>query len=100
VHLGLVFGVALHLPVMVRLAGLIRRVGRVVAELRVLDEQPQHVDAKAVHPAIQPEAQHVVHRAAHLRIAPVQVRLFAQERVVVVLAGSCVPFPRRTAHAA
>ncbi len=48
VHFGLVFGVRVQLPVMVGLTRLIGGVRRIVAELRVLDEKPQHVDTKAV----------------------------------------------------
>ena len=45
---------------MLGVAGLERRVRRVVAELVVLDQVPQHVDAEAIDAAIEPEAQHVV----------------------------------------
>ena len=51
------------------------------------------VDAKAVDTAREPEAQHVVHLAPDFRIAPVQVRLLLQERVVVILPGRGVMFP-------
>ena len=74
-------------------------VGRVVAEVLVLDEMPEHVDAKAVHAALEPEAQHAEHRLDDLGIAPVQVRLLGQEGVVVVLAGGRVELPRAAAEA-
>src|SRR4051812_16098911 len=71
---------------------------RVVAELVVLDQVPDDVDAKAVDPAPQPKAHHVEHCGTHLRIAPVEVRLRAQERVVVILGGALVVLPRAAAE--
>jgi hypothetical protein len=59
-----------------------------------------HVDAKAVHAAVEPEAHHVVHRRLHGRIAPVEVRLFFQKGVVVILAGSVVQLLSRAAEIA
>ena len=56
------------------------RVGRVVAELVVLDQHPHHVDAEPVDAAAQPEAQHVEHRRPHRRIAPVEVGLLSAGR--------------------
>ena len=61
-------------------------VGRVVAQLGVLDQLAHRVDAEAVDAALEPEAQHVEHRLSHRRVAPVQVGLLAQVGVVVVLA--------------
>jgi hypothetical protein len=43
---------------------------------------PDNVDPKAVDAAPQPKAHHIVNRRAHLRVAPVQVRLLAQECMV------------------
>ena len=57
------------------LAGARLRIGRVVAELLVLDQMVDHVDAKAVDAALQPEAHDVVHRGAHGGIAPVEIGL-------------------------
>ena len=87
VHLGLVGGVARQHALVRRPARRERRIGRVVAELGVLDQVPDHVDAEAVDAAVEPEAQHVVHRGADLGVAPVEVGLLGQERVIVVLAG-------------
>jgi hypothetical protein len=69
------------------------RVGRVVAELIVLDQQRQHVDAEPVDPSGQPEPQGVEHGRLHLRVAPVEVGLGVEEHPVVVLAGALVPAP-------
>jgi hypothetical protein len=90
-------GVA-HAPVLpvVQLRGdpQVRDVGRVVPQQRVLAEPVRGVDAEAVHPAVQPEPQHLVHRLAHGRVAPVEVRLLGRVRVQVVLAGGRVEGPR------
>ena len=71
---------------------------RIVAEQIVLDQQPQDIHAEAVDAAIEPEAHCRVHRLADVGIAPVQVRLLGQERVVVELAGCGVESPRRSAE--
>ena len=73
-------------------------VGRVVAELGVLEHLAQRVDAEAVDAAVEPEAQHVEHRLAHRRVAPVEVGLLAQVGVRVVLAALGVERPGRTAE--
>ena len=48
---------------------------RIVPPLIVLDEQPEHVDAKARHAPAQPKAQHLVHGRHHLGVAPIEVGL-------------------------
>jgi len=58
-----------------QLAGPILGVHRVVAPLRVLEEQRRRIEPEAVDAAIEPELQRVEHRRPHLRLAPVQVRL-------------------------
>ena len=63
------------------------RSGRDVAQRRVLADVVHHVDAEAVDAAVEPEAQHVVHGATHLGVAPVQVGLLGQEGVQVALPG-------------
>ena len=50
----------------------------VVAELRVLGELVDDVDPEAVDAAVEPEAQHVVHRRLYLGVVPVQVGLLRQ----------------------
>ncbi len=74
------------------------RIGRVVAIKFVLDEMPHHVDAKTVDTAPQPEPHHVRDRPAHLRVAPVQVRLLAQERMVIILATLVIELPGTAAE--
>ena len=46
------------------------RIERVVAEQIVLDQMIDHVDAKTVDAAFEPEAHHVVHRGAYVGVAP------------------------------
>ena len=56
------------------------------------------VDAKTIHPALQPEAQYLQHRALYFGIAPVEIRLLLQERVLIILARGCVELPRGPAE--
>ncbi len=73
------------------------RVGvrRVVAQLRVLHHHRRHIDPKAVHATVKPEARHVEHRVSDLGVPPVQVRLLGKEGVEVVLRARLVPGPGR-----
>ena len=75
-------------------------VGRVVAELVVLDEEPEDVHAEAVDAAVEPEAHGVVDGVADLGIAPVEVGLLREEGVAVVLAGGGVAGPGGAAEVA
>src|SRR5690242_18798899 len=77
---------------------LIAGIRGIVAKLIVLDEVPQDVDAEAVHAALEPEADDVVHGLAHDGIAPVQIGLRLEERVIVVLTRALVVFPSRAAE--
>ena len=70
----------------------------VVAQLAVLDDRVADVDPEARHPALEPEAQHVVERLADLRVPPVEVRLRREEVVEEVLARGLVERPRRAAE--
>ncbi len=99
-HLRLVGRVELKEPLDAGLVGAPGRVRRIVAELGVLDQVPEHVDAEAVDAPVQPEAQHLVHGGADLGITPVEVGLLLQEGVVVELARGLVPFPGRAAEIA
>jgi hypothetical protein len=51
----------------------------VVAQQRVLGDLVHHVDAEAVHPAVQPEAQHLVHGRLDRGVVPVEVGLLGRE---------------------
>ncbi len=74
--------------------GIVRRVG----EGGILGDVIDGVEAEAVHAARQPEAQHVVHRRAHVGVAPVEVRLLFEEGVQIILSRGLVPLPDRAAH--
>ncbi len=68
-------------------------VGRLVAQLLVLQHQPDHVHPKAIDAAIQPEAHVVEHGRQHVGVAVVEFRLAAVELVHVELAGVGVVGP-------
>ena len=65
------------------------------AQERVLGDLDDRVEAEAVDVALEPEAQHVVHRRLDLRVVPVEVGLLGHERVQVPLLGALVEAPRR-----
>ena len=67
-----------------------------VAQLRILGELLDDVDAKAVDTAVQPEAHHVVHRGLDVGVVPVEVGLLGEERVQVPLLRRLVVRPRAT----
>ena len=60
---------------------------------------PEDIHPKTVDAALQPEAQNVEHRLDDFGIAPVEVGLFAQEGMVVVLLRMRVVFPSTSAKA-
>ena len=76
------------------------RIMRIVAQLLVFDQMRDHVDAKAVDAAPQPEAHNVEHRLAHLWIAPVEIGLLGQKGVIVILAARRVEGPGAAAEMA
>ena len=57
-----------------------------------------HIDAKAVDAASEPEAHRIKHRLTDGGVAPVEVGLFFEERVEVVLPGRLVERPGRAAE--
>ena len=74
------------------------RIGRVVAELLILDQVPDHIDPKAVD-ALRSQKRITSYMAARTsRIAPVQIRLLRQERMVVVLSGRRIELPGAAAE--
>ena len=94
-HFGLVGGIPRQDFLVRRPAFAEMRIGRIVAKLRILDQVPDHIDAEAVDALAKPEAHHVIDGVAHLRIAPVQVRLLRQEGVIIILPGRRIVLPRR-----
>jgi hypothetical protein len=75
VRLGLIGAVNLHETMNAGFVRAVVRIRRIVAQRGILDQQPDDVDAKSVDTAVEPEAQDIVHRRAHGRVAPVEVRL-------------------------
>ena len=68
------------------LAGSIVRIRGIGAELIVFDQVPDHIDPEPVDAAVQPKPHHLVHGALDVRIAPIQIRLLFEIRVIIVLA--------------
>jgi hypothetical protein len=87
--------------------GIDRRVGvaavgctpaRVVAQLRVVEEEIDRVQPVAVHAQVEPELHGRQQRVLHLRVVEVQVGLAGQEVVQVILAAARVPLPGAAAE--
>ena len=75
------------------LAKLPVRIFGVIGEIRVLRQPIHHIDAETIHSSIQPEAHDAFHGLPDCRVAPVEVRLFLEKGMKVVLAGLGVPLP-------
>ena len=67
----------------------------VIRQRWALADEVDHVGSKPVDPTVQPELQCLVHRVANRSMVPVEVRLFRQEQMQVVLAGLVIERPRR-----
>ena len=79
----------------------VRRLCRVeVGQPAVLEEERSRVDADAGGAAVEPEAQHVLVLAPHVRVAPVEVRLLGREQVQVPLARASAGVRRARPRAA
>ncbi|GBD30085.1 hypothetical protein HRbin32_01182 [bacterium HR32] len=100
VGLRLVLGVHVQQPIPLPHARPPLRVVGLVPELGVLHQHPHRVHAETVHAPIEPEARDLQQGLHHLRVPVVQVRLFGQELVEVVLVRGGVPRPRRAAEEA
>ena len=72
------------------------QLGGVVTQLRVFVVPVGHVQPKAVHAPIEPEADDVPERLAHFWIAPVEVWLLREKEMQVILARGLVPCPGRS----
>jgi len=71
---------------------------RIVAQFRIVHRMVDRVDAKAVDAPVQPEADDVEDRGLHVRVMQVQLRLFAQEAVHIILAAPRIPCPGRASE--
>ena len=69
-----------------------------VTELTVLEEAVRDVDAEPIDAAVEPEAEDADEIALHLRVVPVEIRLFRREEMQVVLAARLVQRPSRAAE--
>src|SRR4051794_34809480 len=66
---------------------------RVIAEKAVLDQDRAGIDPKAIDPAVEPETHGVGHCFADVSVAPIQIRLARQKRMVVELPRGFAPLP-------
>ena len=64
-----------------------------VGESRVFGDEVDDVHAVAAGAAVEPEVHHVVHGRSHLRILPIEVRLFGGEEREKILVGGGVVGP-------
>ena len=71
------------------------RIGRIVAQFQVFKQVMHRIGAKAVDAAREPKAQHVEHRLLYFAIAPVQVGLLFEKRMIVILSGYARPIAMR-----
>ena len=98
--LRLVGGIDLQKAIDVRLTRSKGWIDRVIPKGCVLHQVPQHIDAKPVDTEIEPEAHHRIHGGAHIGIAPIEIGLFRQKGMVIVLFGRWVPCPGAAAKIA
>ena len=70
----------------------------IVAQFPVFEVGVEHIQAKTVHAALQPEAKHIQDCLAHFRIAEVEVGLFGAKGVVIILVQAAVVFPAGAAE--
>ena len=75
-------------------------IGRIVAILLILVEMVDSIHPKPVNTSVEPKSQHVAHGLLDLRIAPIEVRLLLEVRVVIVLTSDFVESPGGTAKLA
>ncbi len=79
-------------------AALLRGLGRVVAQLPIVETEVDGIEAHAIHATLQPEAHVVEHGAPHRLAVEVEIRLLGQEIVQVVLRAARLPLPGATAE--
>src|SRR5277367_1647220 len=59
---------------------------------------PDHIDPKTIDAFAKPEAHHVMDSLAHVWIAPIQIRLLGEKRVIIILPGRRIVFPSTAAE--
>ena len=89
IRVGVVRGVAAT-------ASLCGRLGWVVAQLLVVEAEIDGIEAHAINAALEPEPQVVQYGLLHFRMVEVQIWLFHQKVVQVVLPASRFPLPSHT----
>src|SRR5690349_12387960 len=71
---------------------------RIVAQGLILHKAVRHIQPEAIHTHLQPVTDNLHHCRAQFRVTPVEIRLFLEERVQIVLACAFIPLPRRAAE--
>ena len=74
------------------------RRGRIVPKIRVVHREVDRVDAKPVDAPVQPEPSSAEQSVLHIAIVQIEVGLFFEEIVQVILAPPRVPGPGRSAE--
>src|SRR5262249_51995758 len=99
-NLGLIGGIKGQQAIDIRLSRGIGGIDRIVAKCGVLHQGPKHVNAKTVDTSMEPKAHDGMHRAAHVRVAPIEIGLLLQKGVIVILTCRRIKFPGRSAEIA
>src|SRR5205823_9502270 len=71
---------------------------RIVAQVGIFKKCVNRIETEARHTTLVPPARHVEHRLLYGGIAPIQVRLFGIEKMVVPLIGRAIELPCRPAE--
>ena len=100
VHARLVYGSDLQPALFGRHSRLPTGIRRIIAALLILVEMVDSIHPKPVNTSVEPKSQHVAHGLLYLRIAPIEVRLLLEVRMVIVLTSDFVESPGRTAKLA
>ena len=79
-------------------AAQLRRLGRVVAQLTVVEAEVDRIEAEAVDAAVEPEAHVVQLSCAHVRVVEIEVGLTGEKVVQVVLTAPRLPLPGHAAE--
>lgn len=66
---------------------------RVITEPIVFEEVPDSINAKSVDAAAEPKTHDVMYGVANGRIAPVQIWLCGEKRMVIILISVFIQFP-------